>query len=213
MPNAAISAQGTTFEISGTTGAAKTITSVAIGFPTIITSAAHGLLNGDVTTLTGLTGANAASLNGQTVVIKNRTANTVAIDIDTTGQSITASGTVTPLVWTPINGIVSFTGFDGTAAELDTTNLQSKAKECVAGLQDWGQFQFDVNRDFGDAGQQSFDAAKRSSALKSFRLTMPNGKTKTFSAIVKNSPLAGGVDAILKTSGVSLRISGDVTDA
>lgn len=42
---------------------------------------------------------------------------------------------------------------------------------------------------------------------------MPNGRTATFSAYPKNSPLSGGVDAVLKSSGIQLRITGGVTFA
>lgn len=213
MPNTAISAQGSTLQISGATGAAKAITGVAVGSPTIITSAAHGLLNGDIVTLAGLTGADASALNGQTVVVKNKTTNTFAADVDTTGLTITAAGNATPVAWTQINNLLKFSGFDGEASELDTTNLSSTAKEFLLGLQDWGQFQVDMNRDFSDAGQQALDAAKRSGAPKSFKLTLPNGKTKTFTALVKNSPLTGGVDELVQSTGVTLRISGDVVDA
>ncbi|QEZ47184.1 phage tail tube protein [Cupriavidus oxalaticus] len=214
MPSTAISAQGSKLEVSGTTGSAKTITAVAVGSPTILTSAAHGLTNGDVVTLAALTGADAGLLNGKTVVVKNVTTNTFAVDIDTTGKTVTAgSGTATPVTWTQIKNLVSFSGFDGQASELDVTDLDSTAKEFMLGLQDWGTFSFDVNRDFDDAGQQAVDAAKRAGAQKAYKLTLPNGKTKTFDAYCKNSPLEGGVDQVLKTSGVTLRITGDVVDA
>lgn len=213
MPSTAISAQGSKLEISSTAGSAKTLTAIALGFPTILTSAAHGLANGDVVTLAGLTGADAATLNGQTVAIKNVTTNTFAVDINTVGKTITAAGSATPLNWTKIENLVSFNGFDGQASELDVTDLDSTAKEFMLGLQDWGTFSFDVNRDFNDAGQQAVDAAKRSGSQKSFKLTLPNLKTKTFNGYVKNSPLEGGVDQVLKTSGVTLRITGDVVDA
>lgn len=213
MPSTAISAQGSKLEVSGTTGAAKTITGVAVGFPTIITSAAHALTNGDVVTLAGLTGADAATLNGQTVVVKNVTANTFAVEVNTVGKTITAAGTATPVTWTKIENLISFNGFDGQASELDVTDLDSTAKEFMLGLQDWGSFTFDVNKDFNDAGQQAVDAAKRAGTKRSYKLTLPNGKTKTFDAYCKNSPLEGGVDQVLKTSGVTLRITGDVVDA
>ncbi|MEN7529239.1 phage tail tube protein [Cupriavidus sp. DL-D2] len=213
MPSTAISAQGSKLEISSTAGAPKTITGVAVGFPTILTSAAHGLSNGDVTTLAGLTGADAALLNGQTVVVKYKGTNTIAVDIDTTGKTITAAGTITPLGWTKIENLVSFKGFDGQASELDATDMDSTAKEFLLGLQDWGSFTFDVNRDMNDAGQQAVDASKRAGTKKTYKLTLPNNKTKTFDAYCKNSPLEGGVDQILKTSGITLRITGDVVDA
>jgi Lambda phage tail tube protein, TTP len=213
MPSTAISAQGSKLEISSTAGSAKTITGVAVGFPTIITSAAHALVNGDVVTLAGLTGADAATLNGLTVAIKNVTANTFAVDVNTVGKTITAAGSATPQNWTKIENLVSFNGFDGQASELDVTDLDSTAKEFMLGLQDWGTFSFDVNRDMNDAGQQAVDASKRAGTQKAYKLTLPNGKTKTFNAYCKNSPLEGGVDQVLKTSGVTLRITGDVVDA
>lgn len=214
MPSTAASAQGSKLEISSTAGSAKTITAIALGSPTILTSAAHGLSNGDVVTLAALTGADAALLNGQTVVVKNKTTNTFAVDIDTTGKTITVgSGTATPLNWTKIENLVSFKGFDGQASELDVTDLDSTAKEFMLGLQDWGNLSFDVNRDFNDAGQQAVDASKRAGSQKSYKLTLPSGKTKTFNAYCKNSPLEGGVDQVLKSSGLTLRITGDVVDA
>lgn len=214
MTSTAISAQGTTLQIGTGNGAAKNITGVAVGFPTILTSAAHGLGNGDVVALAGLTGVDAALLNGLTVVVKNKTANTFAVDVDTTGKTVTAgAGTATPVQWTKVNNLISYKGFDGQAAEIDTTNLDSAAKEFLTGLQDWGQFVVDMHKDFADPGQMALDAAKRSSALKPFKLTLPNGKTRTFNALVKNSPLEGGVDQVLKSAGINLRISGDVVDA
>ena len=168
MTSTAISAQGSKIEVSGTTGAAKTITGIALGFPTILTIAAHGFSNGDVVTLAGLTGADAALLNGQTAVVKNKTTNTFAVEIDSTGKTITAAGTATPVTWTKIKNFLSFKGFDGQADEIDTTDLDSTAKENILGLQDWGTFTFDVNKDFTDPGQLALDAAKRTSAQKSF---------------------------------------------
>lgn len=213
MPSTAISAQGSKLEIASTAGSAKTISAVAVGFPTVLTSAAHGLSNGDVVTLAGLTGADAALLNGQTAVVKYKSTNTIAVDIDTTGKTVTAAGSFTPLGWTKVENLISFKGFDGQASELDVTDLDSTAKEFMLGLQDWGTFSFDVNRDMTDPGQQAVDASKRAGTQKAYRLTLPNLKTKTFNAYCKNSPLEGGVDQVLKTSGVTLRITGDVVDA
>lgn len=212
MTSTAISAQGSTLSVSGGAGAAKPITGLALGYPTIITSAAHGFSNGDIETFAALAGNTV--LNGVTAVIKNVTANTYAVDVDTTGgAAYTNGGTATPVAWTPIGNLNNFKGFDGQANEIDKTNLSSVAKEFMLGLQDFGHFTFDVDKDFTDPGQLACDAAKRAGTLKQFKLAAPNGKTATFSAYVKNSPLDGGVDQLLKTTGISLRISGDVVYA
>lgn len=214
MPTStAISAQGTKFEISGASGAAKTITGVQLSNPVVITATAHGLNKGDVVSIAGIVGT--TQLNGLIGVVEYVTANTVALSgIDASAMTAyTSGGTLTPVTWVAINNVLNFKGFDGQATELDATNLQSAAKEYLLGLQDYGHFTFDVHRDYNDAGQNALDTSKRASSLKSYRLTLPNGKTATFNGFVKNSPLEGAFDALIKATGVMIRITGDVTVA
>lgn len=212
MASTAISAQGAILSIGTGSGGAKTITAIALGNPTILTAAAHGFLNGDVVALAGLTGANAAVLNGQSVTVRSKTTNTWAVDIDTTGLTITAAGTATPTTWTPINNLPSFTGFDGAASELDVTNLQSAAKEFRLGLVDPGQFSIELQTDMTDAGQAAVRAKQQSGAISQFKLQLPGSTlvTYTFNGFVKKFTLGGGVDQVVKSS-VDVRISGAVT--
>ena len=213
MTSTAISAQGSTLQIGTGSGGAKTISgTVGVGNPTVLTSTAHGLNNGDVVTLAALTGADAALLNGQTCVVQFKTTNTFAVAVDTTGKTITVgSGTATPVTYTTIGNLKTFSGFDGQASELDRTNFGSTAKEFVLGLVDYGQFSFDVDYDFTDAGQAAVLAAQVSGLLKNFKLTLPDTHTASFTAYVKRLPTAGGVDQIVKRSGATVRISGAVT--
>jgi len=163
-------------------------------------------------TFAALTGN--TTLNGQTCVVKNVTANTFAVDVDTTGGAAWVSGgTATPVTWTKIKNLISFKGFDGQAAELDATDLDSTAKEFLIGLQDWGNLQIDMNRDYSDPGQQALDASKRAASKQIYKLTLPNSKTRTFNAYCKSSPLEGGVDKLVQATSVTLRITGDVTDS
>ena len=87
MPSTAISAQGSIVQIATGSGGAKTITGVAVGNPTILTSAAHGFSNGDVVTFAALTGADAALLNGLTFTVRDKTTNTSSPRI-VTGKQI-----------------------------------------------------------------------------------------------------------------------------
>jgi hypothetical protein len=213
MTSSAISAQGATLSIQTGTGGAKTITAIALGVETILTAAAHGFLPGDVIALAGLTGADAATLNGKTVVVRSKTTNTWAVDIDTTGLTITAAGTATPATFTAINNIKDFSGFDGAASELDRTNLQSTAKEFLLGLVDPGNFTINIDVDQNDTGQAAVRAKQQSGAISTFKLVLPGGvanETYTFTAFVKKFTTTGGVDAIVKGQ-VDLRISGTVT--
>jgi hypothetical protein len=215
MPSNAQNAQGTTLEISGAGGGAKTITAIALGFPTILTSVAHGLDNGDVVTLAAFAGADAADLNGQSVVIKNVTADTFAFDIDTTGKDVTDNtdtATATPLSWIGVGEIVSGAGFDGTSAVIPKTNLASTAKEKEVGLQDFGSLKLEIQIYDDDAGQTAMKAAKASQASKNFRVTYPDASTRTFAGFVMSFSESFGVDAMI-TGSTEILIDGEVTYA
>jgi hypothetical protein len=210
MTSTAISAQGSTLQVGNGSGAAKTITAIAVGYPTIITAAAHGLANGDVVALAGIGGADAALLNGLSVVVRDKTTNTFMVEIDTTGKTITAAGTATPVQWTMVNNWKTYTGFDGQASELDVTNLSSAAKEYRLGITDPGSLQIELDQDNADAGQGVLLAAYAGSLAKQFKITLPDTHTATFSAYVRKFTSSGGVDQVLKRQ-ADLRISGPVT--
>jgi hypothetical protein len=210
MTSSAISAQGSVLKIGTGSGAAKTITAVAIGNPTIFTSAAHGFANGDVVTMSGVTGVDAALFNGLTFSVRDVTTNTFALKVDTTSKAITATGTATSTTFTQIANIHDFSGFDGAASELDITNLDSTAKEFRLGLTDPGQFTFNIDYDNNNAGHIALRYKQVSGVISSFQLTLPNTNVVNFSAYVKKFSLQGGVDALAKTA-VDLRISGAVT--
>lgn len=211
MASTAISAQGSILQIGNGSGGAKTITAVAVGFPTILTSAAHGFSNGDIVALAALTGADAALLNGQSVVVQNKTTNTFMVEIDTTGKTITAgSGTATPVAWTQVNDWKTYNGFDGQASELDVTNLSSTAKEFRLGITDPGMLQLEFDQDNADTGQLAILTAYNNSSAKQFKITLPNSNTATFTAYVRKFSSQGGVDQIVKRQ-CDLRISGAVT--
>jgi hypothetical protein len=215
MSSTAISAQGTTLSIGTGSGGAKTITGVAVGNPTILTSSAHGFVNGDIVTFnSGFTGADAATLNGKTFTVIYKTTNTIAVAVDTTGKTITAgTATATPTTFTAVNNIKTYSGFDGMASELDKTNLQSVAKEFMLGLVDFGQFSFEFDTDLNDAGQAALRSHQQSSAIANFQLVLPGaGSNLTYSwqGYVKKFSQTGGVDQIVKGS-CDIRISGPVT--
>jgi hypothetical protein len=121
-----------------------------------------------------------------------------------------ADGAGTP-TWTNVGNIKSYSGFDGSATEIDVTDLNSVAKEKRLGLQDWGSFSLDANINYTDAGQAAMLASCKAKTVKQYKLTLPDGSAKTFAAYVKTFPLAGGTDTVL-TGTIALTITGDVTD-
>ena len=211
MTSTAISAQGSTLQVSSGNGTAKSISGIALGNPTIITATAHGFNNGDVVTLAGIVGTTV--LNGLTFVVKNKTTSTFAVDYDTTGSTAyTSGGTAMPVAWVNIGNFKTIKGFDGKIAKLDATNLASVAKEYRAGLFDPGQFTFDVDVDNSDAGQLALQNYKVNATLAQFKLTLPNTHTATWTGFVETFPWDGAVDKLVSAQ-VNILITGPVTYA
>jgi hypothetical protein len=132
--------------------------------------------------------------------------------IETQGFTLEIGNGDSPLTFTEVGEITNFTAFDGAAAEIDTTHLQSTAKEFLMGLQDFGNFNCDTNYLSADAGQVLVRAAKASRAVQDFKLTYSDATTASFQGYVLSAPVSGGVDSKLDGS-FSIRITGDVTNA
>ena len=112
---------------------------------------------------------------------------------------------------TDIANVVSFSGLDGEASEIDVTNLVSVAKEKRLGLQDFGSFSMEIHPDYADAGQSALRDAQASGTEKTFLVTLPDSTTLEFAGYVKNAQsVTGGVDAVVGGS-VSITITGAVT--
>lgn len=207
----AISAQGSTLQVATTGGSAKTISAVAVGNPTILTtSTAHGFALGDPEAIAGLTGADAALLNATTQTAQFVTTNTFAVPVDTTGKTITpGSGTATPTNWAKVGNFKTYTGFDGKAVQIDSTDLDSTAMEKIQGLVDFGSFQVGINWKNTDAGQAKMYALYNSSTTGTFKLTLPNGRVATFQANVESFPISGGTNQLVQST-VTLDITGPV---
>lgn len=212
----ALESQGFKLEMAGNDGGAETITAMTLSNPTILTSVAHALVNGDVITLANFAGDDAATLNDKVVVVSNVTDDTFAVDIDTTGLTITDNtdaATATPKAWTEIGEITDVNREDPGASEIDSTHLQSTMKEYLMGLEDGGTYSFSVNWLFDDAGQTALLAAKKARTKQTFRATYSDDSTISLDAFVKTfSGPNASVDGKL-TGNVVLKISGDYTIA
>ncbi len=180
--------------IAGTAAAAETLTAVTVGYPTILAITGHaGVANGDVVTLAGFEGADAATLNAQTATVKNyatgATNDTFAIDINTVGLTITiGTATATPSAWIQIKEVKGINPSGGTASVIDVTDLDSTAMESLTGLQDHGTLGFDINILETDAGQAACLAAFAASTSKNFKIVTALPKTRTFSASITKWP-------------------------
>lgn len=215
MSVAAQLAQNSKLYLAGTTAAAKTITLGAAGSPTILTSAAHGMVNGDsvvIAAIVGTMGTDAVNgLNGKTFTIKNVTTNTFCIEANTTGLVYTSGGTATPSTWILINEIKAIKPSGASATKIDVTDLNSTAKEYRAGLVDNGTISADVFILESDPGQAAALAQFVASTVVNMKFVTP-AKTRTFSSTCLKFPTApdSSVDGV-QTGSAEWQINGTIT--
>jgi hypothetical protein len=113
-----------------------------------------------------------------------------------------------PDTWIPVNGFKDFSGMGGgSAAVVDSTDLDSDAKEKLFGLPDEGQISIGVNYNDTDPGQIAVEEARLSQELTDFRLVLRTGKAFVFSGGVLTFEKSGGVDALIAGS-ITIEISG-----
>ena len=220
MSVAAIPAQGSTLRIAGSASSAVTITAITVGYPTILAITGHtGVANGDVVTFAGFAGADAALLNGLTATAKNyatgATNDTIAVDINTVGKTITCSGaTITPSAWVKVGNISTIKASGSTAPKYDVSDLDSTRVEKALGLPDCGTVTMDNFCVDSDAGQTACLYAFLARTVQTFKITYPSGGTpnRTFAAFVAKFQEVGDA-AINKsvTGTVELEITGTVT--
>ena len=219
MSVAAQLAQGSTLHVAGRAASAEVLTVITVGNPTILAITGHaGVANGDVVTLAGFTGADAALLNGKTPVVHHYatggTNDTFAIDINTVGKTITIDAgntTATPTAWIEVLEVKGIKPSAGSSSDIDCTDLKSEAKEYRTGLADNGTFSADIHILESDAGQAAVLASYLASTALSYKVTTP-AKTRTFTASCKKFPTIPdlNVDGV-QVGTMEFRISGAVT--
>ncbi|NTV50939.1 MAG: phage tail protein [Geobacteraceae bacterium] len=214
MSSSAVKSQGTTLHISGTGGGAKTITAAAPGFPTIFTSSAHGLANGDSITIASVVGTMATTVNVAGLVVKNVTTNTFTVELNTVGLTYTSGGTATALSWIKVGQLTDIKGTSDSSPDIEVTDLDSTTKEYVQGLPDTGSLSATCYCVDSDSGLTAVEAAFDARTSKTFKVTYPSGSTpiRTFAGYVKAFPKIGDAskDGVV-TGSIEIKRSGVVT--
>ena len=194
---AILDATGTTLEIGGTTGVAVTALTPAAGNPTIFTRATtHGLKNGDIVTIAGVAGTGAAALN-KSWVVKYVTANTFAVDHNSTGYTaMGTAATATPTTWVKVGTITNFS-MNPTASERDRTTLKDKERVWKRGIRDGGSMTFNLLWDNEDTGLDAVKTAyEDDSENLAFRITFSDNEAITLqNGYVLDYSISGEVDA------------------
>lgn len=124
---------------------------------------------------------------------------------------ISAQGTIFTFDSQTVGGIVSYSGFDGAAADKDRTVLASTVKTFAPGLKNSGEFTLEVFRDNDDAGQAAILTALGAQSIETCVLTLPTSTANvgTFSAYVKSISSNGTVDGDVKGT-IKFMITSDV---
>jgi hypothetical protein len=205
----ALKSQTTALAVSSAAAATKPITAATAALPVQITVTAHGYLQGQIIQIGAGSVVGMTQLNGRAFVVDTPAANTFNLKgVDGTNYGAYVSGGTTSLqTMQPVGQIVSAVGFDGTAAEIDTTNLSSVAKEYLIGLQDFGNVTL-VAWLQSDAGQTLLRSIKASAAATPMSITLSDGSIAAFVAFCKQFSFdASGPDTALKAN-IGLRVTG-----
>jgi hypothetical protein len=100
----------------------------------------------------------------------------------------------------------------GEAADIDTTHLESTAKEYLTGLPDNGNIELAMNAVSGDAGHDELIGAMDAQERRWLKITWSNGDVWSIKALVKKYTWSAGVDAKIEAA-ASFRTSGSWTRA
>ena len=172
---------------------ARNITAITKANPAVVTSTAHGLTDGQVVTIAGVVGM--TEING-TFYVSGSTTNTfnlVTLDGVTVNSSsyttYTSGGTATPKAYLAVPEARSLNFADAQTPEIDVTTLISTSKEYLLGLQDAGEFSFELNYVPFDAAIVELRIAKADALKRAFKVDFPDGSTFALQGFVKAVPL------------------------
>jgi hypothetical protein len=192
---------------SALSGSALVITAATAASPVVLT-VTNTFTAGDIAVVAALT-SGPTNLNNRAFVaspVSGTTATLKGEDGSANAAYSASGGTIQK--WTMVNvaGGSRIAGFDGQAAEIDTTTLQSQAKEFLLGLQDFGQVTLDLLQ-ITDTGAARLRAVKTLQLIVPFSLTLSDGTVAAFMAGVKQFTFSGvEPDAAVKNS-VILRVT------
>lgn len=203
--------QGTTFAVGTATASTKVITAITAAAPPVVTSATHGYANGSIVYLDAIVGM--VQLNKRAFIVANTATNTFELKgVDGSAYTAYASGGTAALKTMTTVGECSGIGpgFDGEASEIDTTNLQSTAKEYMLGLQDFGNVPITLFLTSpNDTGQTRLRALKALAAAEAFSITLASGQVAAFMAFVKSFPFGNLTPDTAFSGSPSLRVTGE----
>jgi len=153
---------------------ADTITGITKANPGVVTSASHGLANGDYVFLE-VQGMH--QLNGRVVRVANQATNTFELEgVDTTSFDTFSSGTAKAVTFgTSITTAADISASGGDFDFIDTTTIHDNTRTQIPGTANPLAYTMNQNWDAADAGQAAMKTASDAQAQRAFKFTFGTG--------------------------------------
>lgn len=153
---------------------AQAITGITAASPPVVTSASHGLSDGDVVRISGVVGPD--ELNDQIFVVLNATSGTFELaDVDTSESDDYVSGGIIELA--ELSNFCELTNYNragGSKPEENVTSLCSTAAEYELGLPDFGTTTIDFKFAPRTTIQEALKEFERSGDKMAVKVILPN---------------------------------------
>lgn len=132
--------------------------------------------------------------------------------IESQGTRLMRGDAASPEVFTLVPQIISLSGPDGTANEIDITTLDSTGKEFVMGLKDEGQITCEMiwNDNLAQHAGLESDRSNRTQRNFQIRYSDSPNTVLSFAAFVLGLSRTHGVDDVNRSS-MTLRVTGAIT--
>lgn len=186
----------------------QAITGVSQANPAVVTSAGHGLTQGDVVRISAVVGMD--ELNGGVFNVGEVVGTTFELaETDSTGYGAWISGgTIEAGAWSNLCELTNYNRQGGSSPEIPATTICSTAQEFELGLGDFGTTQLSFNFAPRTAVQGALHAFWLSGDITGIRVTLPKsgGVMTQFGFVQQESETAGNgglwtAQATLKNTG------------
>ena len=134
--------------------------------------------------------------------------------LESQGMEFKISMGGSPVTYSTITEIKTFSGPGGSASVIDVTDLQSLAKEKRMGLADEGQLSFTINYIPTDVTHAALRQARADRTETDFQILFTDTPSTQwdFSAFVTGFAVSGAVDGVVEAN-VTLEITGAITES
>ena len=190
---------------------ARNISAITKASTAVITSPAHGLVDGMQVAVSGVVGM--SEING-TYITTNTTTNAfslVSLDGIVVNSlnfaTYASSGSVMPVSYLPVTEARNIHFSDAQTPEIDVTTLNSTSKEYLVGLQDAGEFSLEMNYVPFDPAIVEMRAAKLDAKVRAFRIDFPDGSVFAFRGFIRSVPFQTDYQSAMSGS-ATVKITG-----